>query len=102
MSEILTFVSHVMDFVENDPGNLSSDFRASVKHTSQDLRSHDKTRGRRINRNITGHQADVLELFEEFSIFLITQRLYWCRIDDTLFVSQRHSYGVLGDYGFTG
>lgn len=89
-----TFVTHVMNLVENDPSNLTHDLGTAVKHRSENLvrrsssvrvsrrrngkahlGSHDKARSGGVDRNISRHQSDVSELREHFTVLLVGKGL---------------------------
>jgi hypothetical protein len=95
-------ISHVVDLVEHDPSNFARYFGASVKHAPQNLCGHYKTRSRRVYGHITSHQANVFELLEELSVFLIAQRLNGCCVNDTLLGFERFRNAVFGNYCFAG
>ena len=63
--------------------------------------SHDETRGRGVDGDITGHQAYVVELFEQISVLLIAQGFDRRGVDDTLLVTQGHGDSVQCDHCLT-
>lgn len=91
-----------MNFIENDPSHFLENLGASVEHSAENLGGHDEARGIRAERDVAGHQADVLELLAELSVLLVAQRLQWRGVDDSLAVAEGHGNGVLGDGGFAG
>ena len=66
--------------------------------TGADLCGHDETRRRRVDGDVTGHETNVLELFEQFPVLLVTQGLDGGRVDHPLFISQRHRNCIPGSY----
>jgi hypothetical protein len=68
-------VPHVVDLVEDNPAHLPHDLAPAVQHRPQDLRRHDEAGGGGIDRHVAGHEANVGELLEELSIFLVAERL---------------------------
>ena len=48
----------VVYFIKDDEFDVSNEIRAFVKHTPQNLRRHDQTRGLRVNLYITGQNTD--------------------------------------------
>lgn len=59
-----------------------------------DLCCHDETAGGGIYCYVSRHQTYILELFVQLSIFLVTESFDGGRVDDPLFVPQRHRYSV--------
>ena len=90
-----TFVSHIVNFIENNPGHFTHNFRTTVEHASQNFCGHDKTTGRRVDGHISSHQADIFELFLKFAVLLIAQCFDGAGVDHALFVSQRHGNRIL-------
>ncbi|RNA03704.1 hypothetical protein BpHYR1_004542 [Brachionus plicatilis] len=82
-------VAHVVDFVEDDPGDLARYLRAA-------------TRGRRVDGHVAGHQTNVLELFEKLAILLVAEGLDRRGVDDALLVFERHGDHVLGHHCLAG
>lgn len=89
-----------MNFIEDDPSDFLENLGASVKHSAENLGGHDKARGVRAERDVAGHQADVLKLLAELSVLLVAQRLQWRSVNDSLAIAEGHGDGVLGDSSF--
>ena len=81
-----------MNLIEYNPGNLTHNFRSTVKHGPQnltretsvigedlslgtDFSCHNKAGRGGVDGDISCHEAHIAELGEHFSIFLITERL---------------------------
>ncbi len=62
---------------------------------------HDEARGWGIDCDISSHQTNVVELFEQISVLLIAQRFDRWSVDDSLFVAQGHGDRVQSDDCFT-
>ena len=91
-----------MHLVEYHPTNFSHNFRSSVQHRSQNFRGHNQTRCCGIDRNITGHQANVTEILLKLSVFLIAERLDRACVDDPLIVFQTLCNSVFCDHRLSG
>lgn len=52
------------------------------------LSGHDKAGGSGVDGDITGHQANILELFVHLSVLLVTQGLDGAGEDDPLLLPQ--------------
>jgi hypothetical protein len=48
-------IAHVMDFIIDDPGHFSHDFRSAIKHTSQNLGGHDQTSRGWVDGDVSRH-----------------------------------------------
>mmetsp|Transcript_8957 Transcript_8957/g.23121 ORF Transcript_8957/g.23121 Transcript_8957/m.23121 type:complete len:409 (-) Transcript_8957:529-1755(-) len=94
-------ISHVVHLVKHYPSHLTANLRSAVEHGPQDLGGHDHARGVWVDRHISRHQADVLELVLQVAVLLITQGLDGRRVDDSLFVPQCHGDCVFRNHGLT-
>lgn len=99
---LLTFISHVMNFVKDDPRDLTHDFGSTVQHGSQNLCRHDQARGTGVDGNISCHQTNIAKLLQKLSVLLVRQGLDRTGVDDTLLSSKGGGDSKLGDDGFTG
>ncbi len=72
-----------MDFIENDPFNLTYNFTASINHVPQDFSSHYKTGGILIDSDIACDESYIDELIFQFSVLLIGKRLDRRCVDDS-------------------
>jgi hypothetical protein len=52
-----TFVSHVVDFVEDHPAHFAQHLGAPVEHGTQNLGGHHHTGGVGVQRHVAGHLA---------------------------------------------
>mmetsp|Transcript_106651 Transcript_106651/g.306834 ORF Transcript_106651/g.306834 Transcript_106651/m.306834 type:complete len:360 (-) Transcript_106651:293-1372(-) len=95
-------VSHVVDLIEDHPSHLPADVRTPVQHGPQDLGGHDHARRVRVDRDVAGHQPDILELVLQVPVLLVAQRLDRGGIDNPLLVPQSHGDGILRDHGLAG
>ena len=58
------------------------------------LSGHDETTSSGIDGDISSHESNILELFKQLSVFLITQSFDRSCVYYSLFVSQRHGYCI--------
>lgn len=118
-----TCISHVVDFIKDDPRHLPHDFRAPVQHAPQDLKEkhqsdktlsvaqlrqiysllrntvshfccHDETGGSGVDGDVTSHQPHVLEFLIHLPVFLVREGLDGTGEDDSLFLSERQRDGI--------
>lgn len=90
-------VAHVMDFIEDDPGDFAHDFGTAIQHGPQNFGRHDETTGCGINGNITSHEANVTKLGLEVSVLLVGKSLDGTRVDDPLVLLEALGNGVFGN-----
>lgn len=88
------FIPHVMYLVKNYPSNLSHNFRTSVEHVPQNLRSHDETWCWRIDRDVTSDQTNIVEFFRKFPVLLVGKGFYRSGVYDSLLVLEWECYGI--------
>jgi hypothetical protein len=55
-------ITHIVNFVINNPRDLSHDFGAAVEHGAENLSGHDETGGSRVYRHVASHQSHIFEL----------------------------------------
>ena len=95
-------IIYVMNFVENDPLNISDHFCSSVKVVSENLSSHNDATSMRVHADITCDYTNRVKLFWKLSIFLIWKSFDWRSINNFSFMFHRQSNTILSYNSFTG
>jgi len=95
-------VAHVVDLVKDDPRDFAHNLRAAVQHGAQNLGRHHQARRTGIDRHVTRHQADIVELGGKLTVLLVRQGLDGRRVHDSLAIAQRLRNRVLGHNRLTG
>src|SRR5579871_3085084 len=86
-----------MDFIKDDPANLSHNLGSSIEHRSQDFGCHHQAGRRGIDSNIPRHQSHIAKVLAKLPIFLIAESFYWTCVYDSLIVLQTLCDSVLSD-----
>lgn len=110
-----TLVSHVVDFVKDNPCNFSNDFTSPVQHAPQNFRghlcmqglrqeraTHHKTRGGRIDANVSSHESNIPKICRKLAVLLIRESLDGTSVYDTLSISQGGCNCIFSDDSLSG
>ena len=74
-------IVYVMNFVENDPFQVSDDIASVVQHRPKNLGGHNQARGFLVDLYVARDEAHVLECRLEVAKFLIGERLNRRRVN---------------------
>src|ERR1700733_9944616 len=91
-----------MNFIKDDPANLSHNLGSPVEHRSQDFGCHHQAGRRRIDSDITRHQSHIPKILAKLSVFLIAESFYWTCIYNPLVVLQTLRDSVLSNNSLSG
>jgi hypothetical protein len=91
-----------MDFIVDDPRDLTHDLRSTVEHRPQNLGRHNETGRRRVDGDVSSHESDVAKLGEDVSVLLVRERLNGTRVDDPLLALEALGDRILGDDRLSG
>lgn len=96
-------IINVMDFVEDDPLNVSDHLCASVKIVSKNFCGHDHATCLLVHADVTCDDSDVLspEFHAELSVFLIGKGLYRRSVNYFTFMLDCQGHSVFCDDGLT-